>query len=126
MWYVVSTSDEGLRVFRLDRVEEVEATTEEFQPDTAIAGRVLEEGHVFEWDTARKMTVRYSPRIARWVAEREGKALAADGSLTLEHPVADDSWAIRHVLQYGSEAELLSPPELRALLAQKLDDLSAA
>ena len=70
------------------------------------------------------MTVRYSPRIARWVAEREGQPLAADGSLTLEHPVADDSWAVRHVLQYGPDAELLSPPELRAMVSDRLASLS--
>ncbi len=68
------------------------------------------------------MTVRYSPRIARWVAEREGKPLDEDGSLTLEHPVADDSWAVRHVLQYGPDAELLEPAELREKVREGLDE----
>lgn len=67
--------------------------------------------------------VRYSPTIARWIAEREGVKLAADGSVTLEHPVADEGWAIRHVLQYGPDAELFDPPELRALLARRLGEM---
>jgi predicted DNA-binding transcriptional regulator YafY len=66
------------------------------------------------------MTVRYSPRIARWLAEREGKKLDADGGLTLEYPLADESWAIRHVLQYGPDAEILSPARLRQQLVAKL------
>ena len=66
------------------------------------------------------MTVRYSPRIARWVAEREGKELDANGGLTLEHTVADDAWAIRHVLQYGADAEILAPERLRDAMAEKL------
>jgi predicted DNA-binding transcriptional regulator YafY len=81
---------------------------------------VQERGRAFASDTTQRMTVRYSPRIARWVAEREGATLAEDGSLTLEHPVADESWAIRHVLQYGPDAELVGPRGLRESLAAKL------
>ena len=124
MWYVIATGDdETLRFFRLDRVEAVSPLEEEFERDDDVARRVQESGRAFESDTARRMTVRYSPRIARWVAEREGKALAEDGSLTLEHPVADESWAIRHVLQYGPDAELLAPAELRAMVATRLGQL---
>jgi predicted DNA-binding transcriptional regulator YafY len=66
------------------------------------------------------MTVRYSPRVARWVAEREGLELAADGSLTMEHPVADEAWAVRHVLQYGPDAEVLVPETMRHLILERL------
>jgi predicted DNA-binding transcriptional regulator YafY len=71
------------------------------------------------------MTVWYSHRIARWIAEREGCTLSDDGSLTLEHPLADEEWAVRHVLQYGPDAEVLHPPELRALLARRLAEMAA-
>jgi predicted DNA-binding transcriptional regulator YafY len=84
----------------------------------------MEAGRAFASDTARRMTVRYSPRIARWVAEREGVALADDGSLTLEHPVADESWAVRHVLQYGPDAEVVTPPSIRELLRERLSGAS--
>jgi predicted DNA-binding transcriptional regulator YafY len=66
------------------------------------------------------MTVRYSPRVARWVAERQGLTLAPDGSLTMEHPVADEAWAVRHVLQYGPDAEVLAPHSMRELVAERL------
>jgi predicted DNA-binding transcriptional regulator YafY len=79
----------------------------------------------FVSDTRRRMTVRYSPRIARWVAEREGASLAADGSLTLEHPIADDAWAVRHVLQYGPDAEVLAPDAMRELVAARLREVTA-
>lgn len=125
MWYVASTCEDAtVRFFRLDRIEDAELLAEPFEPDAAVAARVLETGRAFDSTTTRRMTVRYSPRIARWVAEREGKPLAEDGSLTMEHPVADESWAVRHVLQYGPEAELLSPPDLRSLIAQRLDELA--
>ena len=120
-WYVVATGDDDtMRFFRLDRVEEVSLLDETFERDDSIPSRVQETGRAFMSETTQRMTVRYSPRIARWVSEREGEPLDPDGSLTLEHPVADESWAIRHVLQYGPDAELLEPRELRERVREGL------
>lgn len=122
MWYVVTVGDDdNLRHFRLDRIEAVELLDECFESNDSVATRVRAHGRAFASDTTRRMTVRYSPKIARWVAEREGRKVDADGSLTLEHPVADDSWAVRHVLQYGPEAEVLGPPEVRAMIRIHLE-----
>jgi predicted DNA-binding transcriptional regulator YafY len=38
--------------------------------------------------------------------------------------VADDSWAVRHVLQYGPDAEILAPPELREVVRERLSATS--
>ena len=125
MWYLVATADDdALRFFRLDRVEDARARDERFERDDRAAAHVLEAGRAFASDTAQRMTVRYSPRIARWVAEREGLTLADDGSLTMEHPVADESWAMRHVLQYGPDAEVLAPESMRELLRVRLSEAS--
>ena len=120
-WYVVATGDDDtMRFFRLDRVEDVSLLDETFERDESLPARVEESGRAFVSGTTKRMTVRYSPRIARWVSEREGTALDDDGSLTLEHPVADDSWAVRHVLQYGQDAELLEPADLREKVREAL------
>jgi predicted DNA-binding transcriptional regulator YafY len=122
MWYVVATTDDAtLRFFRLDRIEAADVLDESFERDPAAGLRVQEAGRAFASDTTRRMTVRYSPRIARWVAERAGAPLAEDGSLTLEHPVADESWAVRHVLQYGPDAEVLEPESIREVVVAHLD-----
>lgn len=121
MWYAVTVgSDDALRHYRLDRIEEAEMLDDTFEPDESVSERLSLAGRAFASSTDRRMTVRYSPRIARWVAERAGASLADDGSLTLEHPVADDAWAVRHVLQYGPEAEVLGPPEMREIVANRL------
>ena len=126
MWYLVASSDDGtMRFFRLDRVESARILDEACERDDSVAASVRETGRAFASDTAQRMTVRYSPRIARWVAEREGAALAEDGSLTLEHPMADESWAVRHVLQYGPDAEVLTPDSIRTLLRERLSATSA-
>ena len=126
MWSVVTVGDDGaLRHYRLDRIEHVDVLDEQFEHDGSVVDRVIQAGRAFASDTARRMTVRYSPRIARWVAEREGATLAADGSLTLEHPVADDTWAVRHVLQYGPDAEVLAPLDIRQLVVARLEAMAA-
>jgi proteasome accessory factor C len=122
-WYAVAFCErsDGLRVFRLDRVQDaalLEATY--LEPDDVTLDALVRDGRVFHADEPRTLTVRYSPRIARWIAEREGREPDADGSLTVEHPLADDEWAVRHVLQYGADAELLAPADVRALVARRL------
>lgn len=125
MWYVIGFIEPGnLRRFRLDRIEQVEILDTYFEPEADVLVQVMTEGRVFASDTTRRMTVRYSPKIARWVAEREGRKVDADGSLTLEHPVADDSWAVRHVLQYGPDAEVLGPPAMRAMIRARLETMA--
>ena len=123
MWYVVAHCErsEGVRVFRLDRIEGVEVLAGSYRmPASFSIDSVVSEGRVFIGEAPRRMTVRYSPRIARWIAERAGGTPAADGSLTLEHLMADEDWAVRHVLQYGPDAEVLEPGELRAEVARRL------
>ncbi len=118
---------DGLRVFRLDRIESATLGDERFElPPGFSVDAVLEEGRAFVAGRHDTLHVRYSPRIARWIAEREGVPLAADGSLTLTHPLADTEWALRHVLQYGPDATILSPAALRDALRARVAAMRAA
>ncbi|MFL5576221.1 MAG: helix-turn-helix transcriptional regulator [Gemmatimonadaceae bacterium] len=122
-WYVVAFCErsDDVRVFRLDRVEGAELLGEPFAvPASFSLDAVIRGGRVLAGEPARTMTVRYSPRIARWIAEREGRALDADGSLTVEHPLLDVQWGVRHALQYGPDAEVLGPAAVREELARRL------
>ncbi|MDQ2931908.1 MAG: WYL domain-containing protein [Gemmatimonadota bacterium] len=127
-WYIVGEADgaPGVRFYRLDRVSTVEMLAESFEvpPDFAL-DRVLAEGRPFRSSTTATMRVRYSPHIARWIAERESQPLDDDGSITITHQVADREWAVRHVLQYGPDAEVLEPASLRAEIAQRLTAMLA-
>ncbi len=122
MWYVVANcGDEGIRFFRLDRVEDVEVLEETYErPVEFSLESVMRDGRAFQAAAPETLRVRYSPAIARWIAEREGKELAADGSLVLEHPLADADWAVRHVLQYGPDAEVLEPAAVRDAIVRRL------
>jgi proteasome accessory factor C len=128
-WYVLGwcESAEEIRTFRLDRIERVEQLEESYQiPATFSVDEHMTDRKVLRPGESRPMRVWYSPRIARWIAEREGVEVEADGSLTLEHPLAEVQWGVRHVLQYGPDAEVLEPPDVRAEIARRLSALTGA
>lgn len=123
-WYLVAWCEQhkSVRTFRLDRMRSVEPQGEErfARPAGFSLEKLFEGDKVLITKATETMTVRYSARVAPWIAEREGKPLAKDGSLTLEHPMADRAWALRHVLQYGAEAEVLEPQSLRTEIAERV------
>ena len=128
-WYAVAFCEEseGIRVFRLDRIEESEVLGEEYDvPEGFSLDGVIRDGRVLHGEAARAMTVRYSPRIARWIAEREGREPDGDGSLTLEHPLMDIEWGVRHVLQYGADAEVLGPAVVREEIGRRLAGMATS
>ncbi len=119
---------EALRVFRLDRVTAATITTDGYDvpADFAVA-QVLQSGGVFKKDDGKDDTlvVRYSPQVARWIAERTGQAIAADGTIEVSYPLADEAWAVRHVMQYGPDAVVVSPASIREQVIGAIDALLA-
>lgn len=110
-----------LRLFRLDRVEGAEVLS--------VSRREVEvtlEGldRAFLGDRGQQLTVRYSARVARWIEEREAVERLADGSVVVTYPLGDVEWAVRHVLQYGTEAEVVGPEEVRGLLMKRLETVN--
>ena len=128
MFYVVACCErnEGIRIFRLDRVEGAELMPDRFEiPREFSVSRVLRDGKALGAEAAEQVRIRYSPQIARWIAEREGVPIDDDGSVTVAHPLADPAWAVRHVLQYGPEAEVLAPQHVRILVRERLSEMAS-
>jgi len=106
-------------VFRLDRILELKTLEESFEPpgdfdlDGYLSGR-----DVYRADAGVTARIRYAPSISRWILERGDAAEGDDGEAIVDRHVADPDWVIRHVLQYGGEAELIAPPELRQSVAR--------
>ena len=122
-WYLLAHCESKGEVvsFRLDRMEDVEQLDEAYEiPTTFSVDEYLNDRKVLRTGAPAKMRVRYSPRIARWIAEREGLEPDADGSLTMDHPLLDVQWGVRHVLQYGPDAEVLEPDDVRAEVARRV------
>jgi proteasome accessory factor C len=128
-WFVLAYCElaGGIRSFRLDRIESIEQTNASYEiPATFSIDEYLDDRKVLRVGDAQRMRVRYSPRIARWIAEREGREVDADGSLTVDHPLADVQWGVRHVLQYGPDATVLEPKEVRDELTRRMRALTGA
>ena len=125
-WYAIGhcTLEEGIRVFRVDRIVAADLAEGRFEvPEAFDSGQYVANGRVFHTERDREVRVRYSPRIARWIRERAYWTEAAvedgeDGSLVVRHRVADPHWAVRHALQYGADAEILEPDDVRALAVE--------
>jgi predicted DNA-binding transcriptional regulator YafY len=109
----------------MDRVEAVTPLADRFEvPATFSVAETLREGKGLQVDSPPAgMKVRYSKRIARWIAEREGVSVDSDGSLTIEHPLADAEWGVRHVLQYGRDALVIEPVAVRDEVIRRLKAL---
>jgi len=128
--YVVGwcTTVTAMRVFRLDRILDVEldGATFDVPPDFDVDA-LVRNGRLFVHDAPNDtLVVRFSPAIARWIAERELVTPDADGSVTVSWPLADDDWAVRHVLQYGPDATVLAPPRIAAAVRAVLTGLGAS
>jgi proteasome accessory factor C len=129
-WYVLAhdASRDDVRVFRMDRMLLVEMTDESFDPPADLDARAFVgdgPGVYRPAADADIVTVRYRPRIARWIEERTACERAHDGSVIVRHHVTDPQWIIRHVLQYGAEAEVLEPATVRERVASAALRLSA-
>ncbi|HEU4994615.1 MAG TPA: WYL domain-containing protein [Gemmatimonadaceae bacterium] len=122
MWYLVAHCErsQGIRIFRVDRIEGIELLTESFEPPIIDVDKLLADGTAFVGSPPRTLRVRYSPRVARWIAEREQGTRLANGSFEVEYPLADTDWAVRHALQYGPEAEVIEPAEVRVAIVERL------
>jgi len=125
-WYVaawdVGAADE--RLFRADRIRSVAAT------DTRFAPRGLEgAGRALYTPTGDEVAVRILLRpAARWIAEyyvTEHATELDDGSMDVTLPAARLGWVAGLLLRLGPDAEVLSPPEAVAAVAELARDTLA-
>ena len=109
----------GWRHFRLDRILDALPADGHYPPRPDFVPADDSFAPPPEGTTA--VAVRFSPAIARWLKERFPDAASqADGSLVVTYLVASPEWLVRHVLQYGAEAEVVSPPSFRELMRREL------
>jgi proteasome accessory factor C len=99
------------RRFRADRVLDAEVLDEPFARRSDVPV-IRDRADLFAAppDGVEEVRVRFSPRIARWIAERypQGER-QGDGSVVVTFQTASVDWLVRHVLQYGAEAEVVGP-----------------
>lgn len=115
-WYLVGASEEGERVFRVDRLEKLSVSGDpgsfekpaRFDIRKAVDAQPWEAGH----DPLIEAEVRFAPEVAWWAARTLGLP-EPDGELIARVPVANHDAFVGWVLSFGEHAEVKSPPEMR-------------
>ena len=109
----------GWRHFRADRVLYASLEAETFAARADFEA-LRSPSDVFRAaDHGDEVVVRYSPQVARWLAERFPNARRLEsGAVEVTHRVVEPAWLVRMVLQYGAEAEVVGPAPYREYVAR--------
>ena len=118
---------EGVRLFRLDRVLEVELLDAPAEPPAQAVPRDLSAGLYAPAPDDALVVLRLAP-AARWVADYypvESRGEEGD-DLVVGLRTADTGWVVRLVLRLGGAAVVLDPPALAEQVAARAREALAA
>jgi proteasome accessory factor C len=118
---------EGVRLFRLDRVEEISVLDEPAVPPAHAVPTDLTDG-VFSARPDQPVAELVLAPDARWVAEYypcEELEELEGGRLRIRMRYGDESWMVRMVLGLGGDAKVEKPGELASAVRQRAADALA-
>lgn len=123
-WYLIGGTTEGQRMYRVDRIEDLEVVSD---PDafSKPAGFDIRKAVVSQpWEAGPGpgtiAKVRFDEDVA-WYAARSLGLDARDEPLETEVEVANFDAFVGWVLSFGASAEVLSPPELREAVLDRVE-----
>lgn len=116
----------GLRTFSLDQMRVLETGEKGREvPDEELDAHVTHTFGIFSGAPSAKATIHFSAEAARWVADEEWHPQQEsrhleDGKWELVVPYGNPAELIRDILKFGPDAEVISPPDLRKQVEEKL------
>jgi predicted DNA-binding transcriptional regulator YafY len=125
-WHALAwcTLRNDLRQFRVDRVLDVVPEEGRFEiPEHFDPLRELPSLQLQQDERAVPVRVRYEATSAHWMredAQRRGFAWTDldDGRVEILHRVGDMAWLLHHVFSLAPYAEVVEPPDVRALVSE--------
>ncbi|HEX7038334.1 MAG TPA: WYL domain-containing protein [Pseudomonadales bacterium] len=118
---------DGLRIFAVDRIEDAELHDEPADDldDAELDRRLARSYGIFSGVPRSNAILRFSPMMARWVAEeqwhpRQQGQWLTDGRYELTLPFADPTELVRDILRYGADVEVVRPESLRKRVRAEL------
>ena len=121
-WYLLAYShrDKDVRVYALARLKSAKPQGDTFaaDPDFRVENHIDPSFGVFASEALDEVTIRFTGEAAFKIPERkwhpEQKVTKnGDGSITVRFKTNQQSQALFWASQWGPDAEILSPPELR-------------
>lgn len=132
-WYLDAWCHErqALRTFAVDAIESAVITDQTAREVAEEAlERHLSSGYgIFAGSDVEEAVLLFNATRARWVARetwhpKQHGELRPDGSYLLRLPFSRQPELVMDVLKYGADVEVLSPPSLRAAVADALESAS--
>ncbi|WP_031465779.1 helix-turn-helix transcriptional regulator [Sciscionella sediminilitoris] len=114
-------SAEGVRLFRLDRIDEVRVLDEASAPPADAEPTDLSDG-LFRPNPAQPVATLLIGPEARWVAEYypvEDLVELEDGSARVRMRYADESWMVRLLLSVAGDVRVEAPEQLAAAVVRR-------
>ncbi len=125
-WYLVGNTPDGERMYRVDRIEDLEVGVEPdaFDKPKDFDIRAVVDSQPWEAGTDPEIqaTVKFDPEVAWWAARSLGLAEPKDEDLVATVPVANRDAFVGWVLSFGASAEVLEPPEMREAVASRVTE----
>lgn len=127
-WYLDAWCHEreGLRTFSLDRMHVLERGRSAKEVSKQEIDDHVSHGYgIFAGPATHTAVIHFSSEAAEWVADeqwhpKQSSRYLDNGKWELVIPYGNPTELVRDILKYGPDAEVISPPELRELVAEKL------
>jgi proteasome accessory factor B len=126
-WYLAGEAGQGLRIFRVDRIEDLQIEGDANSYKLPKGFRLREALETEPWEAGTEAPlqarVRFFPDSAWWARRRLGHRPVEsqpDGGLISVLTVTNRDAFLGWVLSFGDEAEVLEPPVLRAAVINRV------
>ncbi|GAA1767484.1 helix-turn-helix transcriptional regulator [Agromyces humatus] len=123
-WYLVADTDRGLRSYRVDRMTDVEAREDRFEPPAGFdldAAWTTLAAEIEQTRARTTATVLVDPAVEDefrgWVGQTEVMGVADDGRAIVRVAGQTDLVLARRLAAWGARTEVVDPPAVRRLLA---------
>jgi proteasome accessory factor C len=117
--YVVAWAEDvgAWRHFRLDRILSATVTDKRFEPRADFEPLEKPRDAFRPRGATERVAVRFTADAAPWVTEfYTGHESLPDGSVLVHFDASSQEWLVRRVLEFGPDAEIVSPPAYREAL----------
>mgnify|MGYP000874442599 CR=1 FL=1 len=129
-WHIIAycTLRKELRDFALSRILNITSVEEAIELPRelpTIKDYLRRNFGVVTGGKSIEVVLKFSPGISSWVSEQiwhdsQKVSFNEDGSLILRFPVSGYEEVVKEILRYGSDVEVISPPELRTMINNEI------